>query len=459
MLYRLIRRVSSLLLELFYRRVEVVGLDRLPATGPLLVVANHQNALVDGMLVLAVLPRRLVTVAKAPLFDNPLIGPFLRGLGAIPVYRRQDAEAGVFDPARNVDLFGAAIETLRDGGAILIFPEGVSQPEPALMPLRTGAARMALGVETTPGGPVGVRIVPVGLIFHRPGTFRTGWAVVVIGDPVPLHDCAAAYAAAPAETARRLTARIEAALTQLIVEAGDRETLRLFEVVESVWRAEVGGDRALAARAGWRQRVGRAHRYLAARDPGRVAALRLDVERYAKALDLAGLGPRFPGVRPGLAQATRYALREGIALLLGLPLALWGLVVHAVPYHLTRWAIALARPEADVEATYKIAGGAFIFLACWVAEGFALARLGGAPAVLLFVVLLGPSGFFALAWGERVGRLAREARGFARFLWDRDLARLLAERRRAIMEELTALLALVPEDVLAGRVDAEAGGP
>ena len=140
MLYRLIRCISSLLLELFYRRVEVVGLDRLPATGPLLVVANHQNGLVDGMLLLAVLPRRLVTVAKAPLFGSPLIGPFLRGLGAIPVYRRQDAETGAFDPARNADMFGAAIDTLRDGGAILIFPEGVSQPEPALMPLRTGAA-------------------------------------------------------------------------------------------------------------------------------------------------------------------------------------------------------------------------------------------------------------------------------------------------------------------------------
>src|SRR5262245_921962 len=108
MLYRLLRRLSGLLLELFYRRVEVVGLARVPATGPLVVVANHQNALVDGMLLLAVLPRRLVTIAKAPLFHHPLIGLFLRGFGAIPVHRRKDAAAGALGAASSAGLSARA---------------------------------------------------------------------------------------------------------------------------------------------------------------------------------------------------------------------------------------------------------------------------------------------------------------------------------------------------------------
>lgn len=459
MLYRLLRRVAGLLLELFYRRVEVVGIERLPADGPLLVVANHQNGLVDGMLLLAVLPRRLVTIAKAPLFGNPLIGPFLRGFGAIPVYRRQDAAPGAFDAAQNTELFGAAIDTLRAGGAVLIFPEGVSQPEPALMPLRSGAARIALGAATAEAGGAAVRIVPVGLIFHAPGTFRTGWAVVVVGDPVPLDDCAVEFAADPPRAARRLTERIEAALARLIVEAGDRETLRLFDVVEAVWRAEAGVDRDVAARASWRQRVARGHRYLAERDPERIASLRLDVERYGKALELAGLDPSFGGAAPRLGRVARYAFREGLALLLGLPLAFLGLLIHGVPYHVTRWAIELVRPSGDVEATYKLAGGALIHLAWWALEGAMIAWLGGWSALWLFVVALGPSAFFALAWADRVRGLAREARGFARFLWDRDLPRLLAERRRAIMDELTALVRLVPEDVLAGRAAARGDAP
>src|SRR5204863_341747 len=74
----------------------------------------------------------------------PFIGPFLRLMGALPVQRRQEAGN---DPARNAALFAATTATLQAGGAILIFPEGRTQPEPVLMDLRTGAARMLLAAE------------------------------------------------------------------------------------------------------------------------------------------------------------------------------------------------------------------------------------------------------------------------------------------------------------------------
>ena len=449
--YRAVRWISRTLLALFYHRVDVTGLRRLPGTGPLIVVANHQNALVDGMLLLATIPRPVVSLAKAPLFRNPLIGPFLKALGAIPVHRRQDTTER-FDPDANAQMFDAATRTLSAGGAILIFPEGVSQPEPALMPLKTGAARIVLAAESAGPAALGVTVAPVGLVFDEPGTFRTGWAVVTVGAPVVTADCVALFRQEPAEAVRRLTDRLSDALARLIVEAGDRETLRLVQVVESVWRAEAGGVDRPADIAMWRRRVARAHRYLAEREPERIARLRGEVERYAKALELAGLGRGRSATRPvRVGAAARYVLREGLAIVLGLPLAAWGLVVHAVPYNLVRWAIRLARPEPDVEATYKIAGGLVVYLVCWAVEGWILGRVAGAWAVGLFVALLGPCGFFALGWTERVGRMAREARRVARVVTGRDLRGVMAERRRAIMEELTALLSLVPEPVLADR--------
>jgi glycerol-3-phosphate O-acyltransferase / dihydroxyacetone phosphate acyltransferase len=442
--------LARLLTAIFYRRVDVVGAERIPPTGPLIVAANHHNALVDGVLLLAEVPRRLVSVAKAPLFSHPLIGPFLRLIGALPVHRRQE---GGTDPARNAGLFAASTTTLREGHAILIFPEGVSQPEPTLMPLRTGAARMLLAAEAEGVGPV--TLLPIGLMFHEPGTFRTGWALVSVGESVPTADCLALARAEPEEAARRLTARLGEAMRGLITEVDDRRTLRLVEHAERLWRQERGdGAWDAAARAEWRRRATRAYRYLSEREPARIEGLRAEMERYVKDVDAAGLRTAVLLRPPPAPVALRYAAGQLAALVGGLPLALWGLASHLLPYWLTWVAARLLRPEPDVEATTKLVAGLVLYPLTWIAEGWLCGRVGGSGLLTLFALLLIPGGFFALAWSERLRRLYRESRALLRLLLDRDLARHLAERRRAILVDMEAAVARVPEPVLAGREEA-----
>jgi glycerol-3-phosphate O-acyltransferase/dihydroxyacetone phosphate acyltransferase len=148
---RLIRALVRVLLAVFYRRIDVSGLEHVPATEPLIVAANHQNGLIDPMLLLASVPRELRPLAKAGLFRHPLIAPFLRLAGALPLHRRQDAGS---DMASNAQTFRAVGEALGRREAIVIFPEGVSQPEPTLMTLRTGAARLLLEAEGAGTPPV-----------------------------------------------------------------------------------------------------------------------------------------------------------------------------------------------------------------------------------------------------------------------------------------------------------------
>jgi 1-acyl-sn-glycerol-3-phosphate acyltransferase len=447
--YRLFRAFARSLAGLFYRRVEVAGLDRVPPSGPLVVAANHQQGLMDGMLLAAVLPRRLRPIAKAPLFRYPVIGQIARLAGAIPVHRRQDE--GGSRPADNQAMFGAAREALEHGEALLIFPEGISQPEPTLMPLRTGAARLLLGADGGRGGGPAATLLPVGLMFHEPGTFRIGSAFVLIGDPVPAGDLDALPAGERDEAVRRLTERLEGALQQLIVEARDRHTLALVHCAEDIWREEMpDAARDPKDRAVWRQRAARAHRYLMTVEPVRTGALRGRLERYVKDLELAGLTDRdlSRGYRP--AGVLRYALREGLALALGLPLALWGLLNHIAPYQATKVLVRALRPEADVLATYKVVVGLALYPLCWLVEGWTAYRLGGGRILGIFLAALLPTGFFALTWTERLARVRREARGLLTVLLDRDLRAHLLGRRRAIMAEFQELLRLVPEPVLEG---------
>ena len=152
------------------------------------------------------------------------------------------------------------------------------------------------------------------------------------------------------------------------------------------------------------------------------------------------------GYRP--TAVLRYAFREGLALALGLPLALWGVVNHVAPYQATRLAVSAIKPEADVLATYKVVAGLVLFPFCWALEGFAAWRFGGGALLAVFLIALLPTGFFALSWTERLHRVRREARGLLTVLVDRDLRAHLLARRRAIMMEFQDLLRLVPEPAL-----------
>src|SRR5688500_17983545 len=88
--WRLTRRLSRWLLAASYARVEVSDAERIPRGGARLLVANHTNSLADSLALVLASPRAIAPLAKAPLFQTRWLGPFLRAVDAVPVYREQD---------------------------------------------------------------------------------------------------------------------------------------------------------------------------------------------------------------------------------------------------------------------------------------------------------------------------------------------------------------------------------
>lgn len=169
----LVWTLARLVVWLFHR-VERIG-HPVPA-GPLLLVANHPNVLLDPAVVRATAGRDIRFLAKSALFHGKPLSPLMRRAGAIPVYRRMDA--GV-DARRNVETFAAVGAALAQGEAIALFPEGLSHSTGRLEQLRTRAARMAL---TSQASGIRVAIQAVGLNFDDKGIFRSA-VVVAYGRP------------------------------------------------------------------------------------------------------------------------------------------------------------------------------------------------------------------------------------------------------------------------------------
>lgn len=439
-------RLARALIDVFFRTVEVEGATRVPTVGPILVVANHHNSLVDPALLLAQLPRSPRFLAKSTLWQMPGLRQLLDAGAAIPIYRRQDATPDGRDPqgtdreAGNADTFAKCFEVLASGGAVALFPEGISHDAPYLAPLKTGAARIALEAEAL-HGPLGIRIVPVGLTFDDKGTFRSR-VLIQIGEPLDLTAESLAHASEPREAVRALTARIDAALRRVTLNYRASEEVTVVDRAAEVLgrpTQELPTRLALAEAAHLRRTVMSAYSRLRAIDPVRVEAVRRRAERYASQLAQLDLrddqvAARYPTGRVALWAAGSLSL-----LLFWLPLAWVGTILNGVPYWLCGVAARFSRTE-DLPATYKLMGGMVLFPIFWTLAAVLVWRLGWSGWTALAVFFAGPiTGWFGVLFHERYDRFLDEAATWLRLKLPWSRARALREERAALRAELQEL--------------------
>ncbi|MDQ0285683.1 1-acyl-sn-glycerol-3-phosphate acyltransferase [Desulfofundulus luciae] len=161
MFYRFARAVCRVILA-FIRRWEVVGTHHLPRSGGVLVVSNHVSYW-DPVVVGCALDRQVHFIAKAELFRIPLLGPVIRALGAFPVRRGGGDRQAI----------RRALELLKQGRVVGIFPEGTRSKSGELLEPHLGAAMLALRAK--------VPVLPVAVLNTR-GVF--GKVRVHIGKPL-----------------------------------------------------------------------------------------------------------------------------------------------------------------------------------------------------------------------------------------------------------------------------------
>ena len=430
-------------LAAFFSSIEIDGVERVPASGPILLVPNHVNAFIDAMIVASALDRPVTLTAKSTLFEVALLRPFLRMAGVVPLHRRQDVGQGA-EPSRNAESLAACRRRLGEGGAVCIFPEGVSHSEPHLRPLRTGAARIAL--EAAADG-VPVSIVPVGLQYEAKERFRSA-ARVRFGEAL---DVASWTRGSAGADPRALSAEVDRRMREITLNFGRRRDAVLVDwtalllATGGVPPPVLGrGATPLARRASLARLVGDRYSALREERPAEVRDLSERVRRYHGELRRLGIAPEEVYLEMSAGPAALFLVREAEMLVLGLPLALAGTMLHVLPYLLVRALTRRFSTERDHWATNAVVIGLVVFPIVMIAEIVAAWRFVSWPWAAAATAIVPYAGFYALLYRDRAGGILRRSRTFLRFLFSPRLHAKLEREGRDIIASIEGLAEAAP---------------
>ena len=421
MLYETLRAAARVALLWYYGDVIVQGRERIPVRGPLLIVANHPNALVDAMLVATSFRRRVLITAKSTLFEHPLLGLFLSAIGVVPLQRAQDVRAAArngLSASRNEASLSRVTAALSRDRVVLIFPEGISHDEPALAPLKTGAARVAL--QSRAAGTRALLVLPVGLVFEEKERPRSR-ILVRIGAPIDLDVWCAAHVS---DDAAALTEEIDVRLRRVTLNFATAERAQRAVRIARALAAITGEPPTLASRRTFESeaeiavRVEKATEALERSSPALSAAadaFASRLESFEARLTARGATLEDAKVSLRLHHGARFVAREGALLAVALPVAILGRITHWLPIRVAR-AVALRSlrtdPSRDQPAMRTIVLGFAAGLAWYALQALLVTRWLGGMVAALWLVAMFVAANIALRLLDRLARARQRARTY-----------------------------------------------
>ncbi|HEX3601009.1 MAG TPA: lysophospholipid acyltransferase family protein [Lacipirellulaceae bacterium] len=441
MLYRVVRALARLAVHLFFRRIDVEAPYNVPLAGPILIAANHTNALVDPLIILTAVRRRITVTAKHALLNNFLLRWIMSACGVVTFHRQQDVGPGE-SRRENLHSLHQCEGILAGGGAICIFPEGVSHSDSKLRPFRNGASRIALQFVRKRGNPGRLQIVPAGLLYTAKDRFRSDvW--LRFGEPLDVESWLAENpVAAPID----LTHLIEQRVATLTINTPTRREQYLL-----TWAAEIVATRGERPKplgadeqstAEWFQLFARLQAgwdWLDRNRPDVPKQLSRRIRAYRKQLRRAGITPNEVFLQINFGRAAFFLLRELELMIIGGPIALFGAINHAVPYLVVKKIATKLSRDKDHWASNAIYPSfvvfPFFYLVQLVAAWLLLPTLWAA----VYTIALPYTGYYAVLYGDRFQRAFRRARTFIRFARRPAEQQRLATEGRAIIEEIYRL--------------------
>jgi glycerol-3-phosphate O-acyltransferase / dihydroxyacetone phosphate acyltransferase len=425
-LRQLIHAAISIALRLFFRRIETTNVEKVPPDKPIIFVLNHPNGLVDPALVFVSLPRRVSFLAKSTLFSIPVGGAIIRTLEALPVYRRIDADG---DMSKNLETFRVCRELLAQNRCIAIFPEGISHDETKLKPIKTGAARIALGAlgvreeaeerrkgeaekekTATNDGQrttdIDLKIMAVGLFYTSKTAFRSEvlirYGEIFDVEPVELDESGEP----PKEEVQKLTDRIEKSLRNVTLNLESPEELDTVLKAEALFSSVYENllfKKTLTQSFQRLQSLAEKYKLLGRNEPEKMRELNEKITAYERDLSSRGVTAESLSVlQHPTAYIFRYLIFRLFLVILLSPLAIIGAVIHSPGFVFSNFIGQMFKTHgADAAgSTYKIVAAMVFMPLTWLVVAAAVWYFFSWQLALLSIPVTILCGYIALRSSE-----------------------------------------------------------
>lgn len=437
--YWLLQRYAKLAFRIYYRKIQITGRENIPLNAPVILAPNHQNALMDAMVLVCNTEFQNVFLARADIFKGKLIVRFLTFANMMPIYRIRD---GIENVKRNDEVFLKTLHVLRNRlNPLILFPEGNHGDKRRLRQLVKGLFRIAFLAQDDFGTNPGVKIVPVGIDYGHYQNFRNT-LLVNIGKPVEASEYYAAYAENPVTGINKIKDDYAEVLRKLMIDIKTQEYYDLYMRLRVIANDLVRGKSGIKGDS-LRDRFEADKKMIDALDkeletnPETIGNLDSMVREYDKELEKFGLRDWVLNVKALpvtgiIARAASY-----IALL---PVFVFGYLHNIIPYKFTESRVKGIK-DPQFKSSLKYVVGMLVFPLVYIIFGIILA-FTGLPLIakLLYLILMPVAGLISFHYYIGLRKFVSRVK-FSNLFRKKDPGVLVLLAKRKAILDLTGTIA------------------
>ena len=341
-------------LYFYYRKIDVIGAKDVPDSGPVIFTPNHQNALMDALAILCTKNRQPVFVARADIFQKPLIIAVLNFLRILPIFRKRD---GGNSSDNNQETFDLILKVLHAHYAVGIMPEGTHNEIKRLRMLQKGVFRLAMQAQEKYGNIPMVKIIPVGIEYTSINKFRSD-VMVRYGTAVELSDFYDQYAENHARAFKQMQDALMEKMREGMIDIASEQYYSEIERLRVLYQTQAMqhfglDDHKAEDRLQAQQKTIAALQQYERTQPDEMSTLCHEVRNYLAIIKKQDFDDwvieRKPASLAGL-------IARSILALFGIPFWILGVIFNYLPYKITILASRNVKDPQFVSSVQFVAG-------------------------------------------------------------------------------------------------------